>query len=194
MPGVIIGHNADIAWGFTNLGPDVTDLYLERVDGDEWEQDGRQRPLTIVEETIRVRGEDDVPSRVRSTAHGPIISDVSDFYGDLAGSGSSTAVSLAWTALTPTRTADAIFDLDTATDWTSFREAVSSFAVPAQNIVYADRDGHIGYQAPAWSRSASPGTTASSRRRAGAARTTGPATTCRSKACPTCWTPTRASW
>ena len=148
VPGVIIGHNADIAWGFTNLGPDVTDLYLERVDGDEWEQDGRQRPLTIVEETIRVRGEDDVPLRVRSTAHGPIISDVSDFYGDLAGSGSSTAVSLAWTALTPSRTADAIFDLDTATDWTSFREAVSSFAVPAQNIVYADRDGHIGYQAP----------------------------------------------
>ena len=57
-------------------------------------------------------------------------------------------VSLAWTALTPTPTADAIFDLDTATDWTSFREAASSFAVPAQNIVYADRDGHIGYQAP----------------------------------------------
>ena len=57
-------------------------------------------------------------------------------------------MSLAWTALTPSRTADAIFDLNTATDWTSFREAVSSFAVPAQNIVYADRDGHIGYQAP----------------------------------------------
>ena len=148
VPGVIIGHNADIAWGFTNLGPDVTDLYLERVTGDQWEQDGRPRPLTIREETIRVRGEDDVPLQVRATAHGPIISDVSDFYGDLAGSGSSTAVSLAWTALTPSRTADAIFDLNTASDWTSFREAVSSFAVPAQNIVYADRDGHIGYQAP----------------------------------------------
>ena len=57
-------------------------------------------------------------------------------------------MSLAWTALTPSRTADAIFGLNTATDWASFRDAVSSFAVPAQNIVYADRDGDIGYQAP----------------------------------------------
>ena len=162
VPGVIIGHNADIAWGFTNLGPDVTDLYLERVTDDQWEQDGRLRPLTVREETIRVRGEDDVRIRVRSTAHGPILSDVSDFYGDLgadapadpsgdgpvAGGDTRTAVSLAWTALTPSRTADAIFGLNTATDWASFRDAVSSFAVPAQNIVYADRDGHIGYQAP----------------------------------------------
>ncbi len=162
VPGVVIGHNADIAWGFTNLGPDVTDLYLERVTGDEWEQDGRLRPLEVREETIRVRGEDDVTIRVRSTAHGPLLSDVSTFYDDLAadapddpsGAGpaaaaeTSTAVSLAWTALTPSRTADAIFGLNAATDWASFREAVSSFAVPAQNIVYADRDGHIGYQAP----------------------------------------------
>ncbi len=162
VPGVIIGHNADIAWGFTNLGPDVTDLYLERITDSQWEQDGRLRPLVVREETIRVRGEDDVQIQVRATAHGPILSDVSDFYGDLgadapadpsgdapaAGSDTETAVSLAWTALTPSRTADAIFGLNTATDWTSFRDAVSSFAVPAQNIVYADRDGHIGYQAP----------------------------------------------
>src|SRR5690606_22888089 len=56
-------------------------------------------------------------------------------------------VSLAWTALTPRPTADALFALDTAKDWTSFRSALARFAVPAQNVVYADRDGHIGYQA-----------------------------------------------
>jgi penicillin amidase len=162
VPGVVIGHNADIAWGFTNLGPDVTDLYLERVTDDQWEQDGRLQPLEIREETIRVRGEDDVRIRVRSTAHGPLLSDVSPFYdaltagapddpsgaGTPAGPGTHGAISLAWTALTPSKTADAIFDLNSALDWLGFRQAVSSFAVPAQNIVYADRRGHIGYQAP----------------------------------------------
>ena len=85
VPGVVIGHNADIAWGFTNLGPDVTDLYLERVSGDEWLQDGRARPLTQRQETIKVRGEDDVTITVRATAHGPLLSDATDFYADLAG-------------------------------------------------------------------------------------------------------------
>ena len=162
VPGVIIGHNADIAWGFTNMGPDVTDLYLERVTDEEWEQDGRLRPLTTRQETIHVRGQDAVTITVRSTRHGPILSDRFDFYTDLAdeapddpsGSrpdpvpGTRPAISLAWTALTPTTTADAILGLNTATDWDSFREAASAFAVPAQNLVYADRDGHIGYQAP----------------------------------------------
>ena len=55
VPGVVIGHNADIAWGFTNLGPDVSDLYLERVDGDRWRYDGRWRPLRSRTETIEVR-------------------------------------------------------------------------------------------------------------------------------------------
>ena len=162
VPGVIIGHNADIAWGFTNLGPDVTDLYLERVTDDQWEQDGRLRPLTTREETIKVRGQDDVTITVRATRHGPILSDRFDFYGDLADGavpdasgnggdplpGTRSAISLAWTALTPSTTADAILELNTAHDWAGFREAASSFAVPAQNLVYADREGHIGYQAP----------------------------------------------
>ncbi|MEO6509617.1 MAG: penicillin acylase family protein, partial [Nocardioides sp.] len=162
VPGVIIGHNADIAWGFTNLGPDVTDLYLERVTDDEWEQDGRLRPLATRSETIKVFGGDDVTFTVRATKHGPILSDLFDFYGDLAGDtppdpsgtgrpaqpGTENALSLAWTALTPGTTADAILEIDSAHDWTSFREAASAFEVPAQNLVYADREGHIGYQAP----------------------------------------------
>jgi len=162
VPGVVIGHNADIAWGFTNLGPDVTDLYLERVTDDAWEQDGRLRPLVERQETIEVRGGDDVKFTVRATSHGPILSDALDFYDDLAAQspddssgagpdalpGTETAISLAWTALTPSTTADAIFGIDTASDWDSFRAAASSFAVPAQNLIYADREGHIGYQAP----------------------------------------------
>ncbi|WP_082503206.1 penicillin acylase family protein [Nocardioides sp. Leaf307] len=160
VPGVVIGHNADIAWGFTNLGPDVTDLYLERVDGDSWIQDGERRPLRTRTETVEVRDGDDVRLEVRATAHGPILSDVSEAIGRVADAeaadppggavreGEELAVSLQWTALRPAPTADAILQLNLATDWDSFRAAASSFAVPAQNLVYADREGHIGYQAP----------------------------------------------
>ncbi|MEJ7794868.1 MAG: penicillin acylase family protein [Nocardioides sp.] len=157
MPGVVIGHNADIAWGFTNLSPDVSDLYLEKVDGDDWIHDGKRRPLRLREETIEVLGEDDVSITVRSTAHGPLLSDVSDEFSEIGSlaepdhpgrAARDYAVSLAWTALEPAPTADAIMALNLAGDWDEFRDAASAFAVPSQNLVYADREGHIGYQAP----------------------------------------------
>jgi len=157
MPGVVIGHNADIAWGFTNLSPDVSDLYLEKVDGDDWIHDGERRPLRVREETIEVLGEDDVSITVRSTAHGPLLSDVSDEFSEIGSLAEPDhpgrvardyAVSLAWTALEPAPTADAIMALNLAGDWDEFRDAASAFAVPSQNLVYADREGHIGYQAP----------------------------------------------
>ena len=154
VPGVIIGHNADIAWGFTNLGPDVTDLYVEKIVGDDWLHGGSRRALRQRSETIEVLDGEDVTFRVRSTAHGPLLSDVSEEYdavGELTTpdrSRAEYAVSLAWTALEPTATADAILALNTAGDWDEFREAAASFAVPSQNLVYADREGHIGYQAP----------------------------------------------
>ena len=157
LPGVVIGHNADIAWGFTNLGPDVTDLYVERVRGEQYLYAGRMRDLEVRTETLKVRGQRPVRLTVRSTRHGPLLSDVDDDVADAgrasrlsraAGSGEQAAVALRWTALDPAPTADAILDLDLATDWRSFRAAASSFSVPAQNLVYADRRGHIGYQAP----------------------------------------------
>ncbi len=157
VPGVIIGHNGQIAWGFTNLGPDVTDFYLERIVGQTYLRDGKWDPVTTREETIRIRGGADQRILVRSTVHGPVMSDVLEAAVD-AGSRAPTqqegdesetyAVSLAWTALEPSRTADAILNLNLATDFDEFREAARLFAVPAQNLVYADRDGHIGYQAP----------------------------------------------
>jgi penicillin amidase len=156
LPGVIIGHNNRIAWGFTNLPADVTDLYLEKVLGDTYERDGKYVPLTTRQEVIKVAGSKDVTITVRSTVHGPIVSDVLDDAKD-AGRGAlvegkkdpvSYDVSLAWTALTPGRTADAIFALDQARNWTDFRDAAKLFEVPSQNLIYADVDGNIGYQAP----------------------------------------------
>jgi penicillin amidase len=158
VPGVIIGHNADIAWGFTNLGPDVTDLYLEQTEGDDrYVRDGATEPMQVRTETIEVRGEDDVELRVRETVHGPLISDVSSEFATVGANaptdepgerGSGYAVALAWTALDPAPTADAILALNRASDWDEFRAAAADFTVPAQTLVYADRAGHIGYQAP----------------------------------------------
>ncbi|MCO5968388.1 penicillin acylase family protein [Actinoallomurus soli] len=145
VPGVIIGHNARIAWGFTNLGPDVTDLYLERVTGSTYEYKGRREPLQVRTEQIKVAGGRAVTLTVRATRHGPLLSDVMD---TVRTAGNGTAVALRWTALDPGRTADAIVSLDTAGNWAQFRAAARSFEVPAQNLVYADVDGHIGYQAP----------------------------------------------
>ena len=158
VPGVIIGHNADIAWGFTNLGPDVTDLFLEQTEGDDrYVRDGESEPMTLRTETIKVRGEDDVELRVRETTHGPLISDVSADFATVGANaptdepaerGTGYAVALAWTALEPAPTFDAILGLNRASDWDEFRAAAADFSVPAQNMVYADREGHIGYQAP----------------------------------------------
>jgi penicillin amidase len=155
MPGVVIGHNADVAWGLTNLGADVTDLVLERIDGNTYEYEGRRYPLDVRTETIEVAGGSPVTVTVRSTRNGPVVSDA---VPDIAVVGTDGRVpgieprpggypvSLRWTALTPRDSIGAVFAMNAATDWRSFRAAVAQFAVPAQNMLYADRRGHIGYQ------------------------------------------------
>jgi penicillin amidase len=154
MPGVIIGHNADVAWAFTNLGPDVADLVIERIDGGRVITAEGSVPVSTRTETIRVAGGDDVLLTIRSGPHGPLLSDVSDDTAELAAgplrgtSGSEYAVALQWTALTPGRTANAVPGLMTARDFDTFRRAAADFEVPSQNLVYADRAGNIAYQAP----------------------------------------------
>src|SRR5690606_8851093 len=158
FPGVIIGHNDRIAWGFTNLGADVTDLYVELVDDNSYLYNGERRPLEKRREVLLVKDSDPVEFTVRSTRHGPLVSDVSREYAeigrqvaereDTSGGGLETAVALRWTALEVGRTADAVFALNSARNWKEFRAAARLFAVPSQNMVYADVDGHIGYQAP----------------------------------------------
>lgn len=167
LPGVFIGHNGTIAWGFTNLGPDVTDLVLHQVTGDTYLFDGEQVPLEIRGETIEVAGGDSVNIEIRSTRDGPIISGIADIplYDAVAadapvpapgavtlGAGppddGAYSVALRWTALEPQPTFDAFDALNTAQDWEQFRDAARLLAVPAQNLLYADTSGRIGYQAP----------------------------------------------
>ncbi|MEU6969187.1 penicillin acylase family protein [Kitasatospora aureofaciens] len=160
MPGVVIGHNKDIAWGFTNLGADVTDLYLEKVTGpDTYQVDGKDEKFDLRKETIKVAGGEDRTITVRTTRTGaPLISDTSteqQNVGKYAPNGSSApdrgtggyGVALQWTALSPGKTMEAVFELDKAKNWDDFRNAAKDFAVPAQNLIYADAK-NIGYQAP----------------------------------------------
>ncbi|WP_370618002.1 penicillin acylase family protein [Mumia sp. Pv 4-285] len=152
MPGVVIGHNGDIAWGLTTMYADVTDLYVERIVGDRYLHDGVWKPLTQRTENFEVAGEDEPETiTVRETLHGPVLSDVDDTLaevGETEGGGSGYGIALQWTALVPGRTMDAVFGIDKADDWESFRRAARHFDVPSQNLVYADRDGNIAYQAP----------------------------------------------
>ena len=146
VPAIVLGHNARVAWGATNVGPDVQDLFRETVDPDDpthYLVDGDSIPFDIRTETIKVAGGDDVTVDVRSTHHGPILNDVDD---RLEG---EAPVALAWTSI---READgafaSIFRLNTVADFEGFREALAGYGSPSQNFVYADADGNIGYQFP----------------------------------------------
>ena len=162
LPGVVIGHNQSIAWGMTNLGPDVTDLVVEKIDdADAIYDDERERVVTR-QETIRIAKEEPRTMTIWETKHGPIVSGLDDTYrtvldsttgaespsADSGLAGARYQLALEWTALTPGRTASAIFALNKATNWEEFRAAAELFDVPSQNLVYADVEGNIGYQAP----------------------------------------------
>lgn len=165
VPGVIIGHNDRIAWGVTNVGPDVQDLFLEKVAGNQYEFQNKQVDLQIVPETITLKGKlptDYKPSsnetssydaasdtttitlNVRLTRHGPLISDVDMGFSDL-----DYAVAFDWTATNaPEQLLSAFMGIDRAANWEEFREALRNYGTPSQNFVYADVDGNIGYQTP----------------------------------------------
>ncbi|MGW0015897.1 penicillin acylase family protein, partial [Streptomyces tendae] len=157
MPGVVIGHNQEIAWGLTNSGADVTDLYLEKITGEGYQYDGKVVPFETREETIKVAGGDSKKIVVRETNNGPLLSDRDD---ELVKTGKKATVdsaapdrgdgygvALRWTALEAGTSMDAVFAIDRAQNWDDFREAATLFDVPSQNLVYADSE-HIGYTLP----------------------------------------------
>ncbi len=151
VPTIVLGHNARIAWGFTNTGSDVEDLFIEKLDSanpaNYVTPDGTA-PFKTVAETIKVHGQPDVPLTVRITRHGPVISDALGSAATAVGRG--YVLALQWTALDDDdRTVQAGTHLIEAQNWPAFLAAARDFAVPQQNIVYADVDGNIGFVAPA---------------------------------------------
>ena len=151
VPGVIIGHNARIAWGVTNLGPDVQDLFIERLNPlnpMQYEYQGAWQDMELITEEIVVAGEEDpLTVLVRETRHGPIVNDVLGGPEDDWSYGWQP-LALSWTALQPGTLVSSVLRIDRAGSWEEFREALRAWDVPSQNFVYADIDGNIGYQAP----------------------------------------------
>ena len=147
VPSVILGHNGSIAWGATNVGPDVQDLFEEQVDPNDpthYMFAGTSVPFQVRHEVFKVAGGADVAIDIRSTGHGPVISDASDRLKAVGG-----VYALRWTATTePDRILDAFLGIDRANDWASFHAALALYGAPSQNFVFADIHGHIGLQVP----------------------------------------------
>jgi penicillin amidase len=150
IPFVILGRNDTIAWTLTTTTSDTQDLFIERVAPDDpgsyLTPQGRAK-FEAREEVIRV-GREERRIKVRSTRHGPVLSDVVKTMGEAAPTGH--VIALAWTALTPeARTVGATLRLNRARNQADVLEALRDVASPHQNVVYADNAGHIGFIAPA---------------------------------------------
>lgn len=140
MPYVVVGHNRRIAWGFTNLGPDVEDVFIENFNANgEYQTPQGWRTPEHRQEIIRIKGGKEVTVDVEVTRHGPIVTGLVP--------GETRKLALKWTAQDVNGIGLPFFDVDTAANWQQFQDAFSKFGGPGQNVVYADVDGHIGYHA-----------------------------------------------
>ncbi|HXB68980.1 MAG TPA: penicillin acylase family protein [Candidatus Acidoferrales bacterium] len=137
-PGVVVGHNRRIAWGITNLQFDVQDLYLEKFDDrtGQYVFRGQTEQARQEREIIRVKGQPSVEMDLWVTRHGPLM--IHEGQSHLA---------LRWAVAEPGLLQFAFLDIDRAQNWQEFRKALSRYPGPGSNLVYADIDGNIGYQA-----------------------------------------------
>lgn len=144
VPGIILGHNEHLAWGVTNTGPDVQQLYIEKRNPEHPTQflfEGKWEEAKIIPEPIKVKDGETVEYEVIETRHGPVISEFAN------PSDKDTVLSLRWTALEPTTELRAILGFLRAESWESFEKALEDFLVPTQNFVVADQKGTIAYKA-----------------------------------------------
>jgi penicillin amidase len=152
VPYVLIGRNRGVAWGFTNTGPDVQDLYIERIDPSDpthYMTPTGSAAFALREEVIEVKGEAPVPFTVRETRHGPVVSDASGAPHKAVAEGSDGAgvvLALRWTALEPEdHSLRALRAMNRAVDAAGFERALRDLTVATQNVVFADVHGTIGF-------------------------------------------------
>jgi penicillin amidase len=144
-PGLVIGQNPHVAWGFTNVMADVQDLYVERVrsahegQAPQYEFEGEWLPVKVTHERIAVRDGHPQPIEIWETHHGPIVNRA-------LAAASSEPLSLAWTALREPWPSAAGIDLGLATNGAELVEGLADFAVPCMNLVWGDSGGSIGYK------------------------------------------------
>lgn len=149
VPGIILGHNEHIAWGVTNVAPDVQQLYLERRNPDnpyQFEFMEQWEDATVITEKLYIKDQDEPETfEIVITRHGPIISEFA-----FQEEGNDTALSLRWTAHEPTQEIEAVLRYNQAKNLDEFKEALTYFQAPAQNFIFADKDGNIAYRANGW--------------------------------------------
>jgi len=137
LPGVAVGHNGDIAWGFTIFGLDQQDLYVEELNPAEplqYATESGWQSMRLSDETILVRGAAPVHVQIKYTRHGPVLWD-----------DGRRALALRWVGEEPGSAGYlASLTLDRARNWQEFEAAMPRWKVPSENIVYADRAGNIG--------------------------------------------------
>ncbi len=149
VPFMIVGHNERLAWGLTTTHSDTQDFFIQRLMADDpshYDAPEGPLPFRTRDEVIRVRGGDAQRLVVRETRHGPVMSDVIPS----GSAGTDAVLALSWPALRKDdRTADALYGINHANDWATFRDALRQFHSPQQNFLYADVDGNIAFIAPA---------------------------------------------
>jgi penicillin amidase len=132
LPGILIGHNAHIAWSLTDAQNQATMFYTEKTRGNEYFWDGAWRPMTVVHYDIPVRGESTRHLTVDITVHGPIMTQA----------GQTTSVD--WMGNVPSPDLLAMFGVSQATNFQQFKAALATWYAPSQNFVFADTAGNIG--------------------------------------------------
>jgi len=143
VPGVVLGHNRNIAWGFTHGMVDDLDFYLEKINpanANEYWHNGLWQKMDVIEEYIPIKGRQPERFVIRATAHGPVANDIHE-----AAPNDSFAVSFRWTGFEVTDEMRATYLLNRAKTWEEFLQAMRHFKVPNQNVIYADIAGNIGY-------------------------------------------------
>ena len=144
IPIPVIGQNERVAWGFTNSMVDDLDFFIETIDIKDKNRyifGSESRPMKIVEEKIPLKNGRDSIVTIRSTHHGPLISDIHPLLKN-----KNVAMSMSWTGHWETKEMDAWIGINTMKNWDDFTKELEMYGVPGQNIVYADVDGNIGWR------------------------------------------------
>ena len=144
IPIPVIGQNERTAWGFTNTMVDDLDFFIEEIhpnDKSLYKRDNEWLKIKSKKEIFKIKGQKDTTIIIKSTHHGPIISDIHKIL-----KGGNKVLSMSWTGHWVTGEMDAWVALTTMENWNDFTNGVEQFGVPGQNIVYADIDGNIGWR------------------------------------------------
>jgi len=142
LPACLIGSNRSIAWGLTNMGPDVQDLFIEEENPDNPHQylyQDKWLDFEVIPETIRIKDDDAVDGfkyeefEIRRSIHGPVVKEEDEL------------LALSWTGHHFFGEVQALYDVNHASDWDGFTAALAHFSTAPQNFIYADTEGNIGY-------------------------------------------------